>query len=148
VLFGDTKEGGTLSVRVAESLEVQETGTLVNSYGGVTEREVWGKRAQWCDYSGLLEGRVVGLAVFDHPSNFRHPVWWHARNYGLMTANLFGLSYFTGDKSQRGDFTLKKGETLALRYRVYVHAGDACEAAVGAKYHDFANPPETEVTSG
>ncbi len=146
VLFGDTKEGGTLSVRVAPSLEVEETGTLINSYGGVNEKEVWGKRAQWCDYSGLLEGRVAGIAVFDHPSNFRHPVWWHARNYGLMTANLFGLSHFTGDKDQRGDFTLRKGETLALRYRVLVHAGNACEANVAEKYHDFANPPAVEMS--
>jgi len=147
VRFGDTKEGGTLSIRVAQSLEVEEGGTITNSYGGINEKETWGKRAQWCDYSGLLEGRRVGIAAFDHPANFRHPVWWHVRNYGLMTANLFGLSHFTGDPTQRGDYTLPQGQSLRLRYRVLVHSGDVREANVAEAYHDFANPPSVAVTS-
>lgn len=142
VLFGDTKEGGTLSVRVHPSLEVKNGGRIENSYRGTNEGETWGKRAQWCDYSGTIDGRRVGITIFDHPENLRHPTWWHVRDYGLMTANLFGLCHFTGDPSQRGDFNLPKGETLWLRYRVYLHAGGAAEAMVGEKYHDFANPPK------
>ena len=28
-----------------------------------------GKRANWCDYSGVVDGTPVGLAVFDHLVN-------------------------------------------------------------------------------
>jgi len=141
VVFGDTKEGGIISVRMASSIDVPRGGRIVNSYGGINEQETWGKKAHWCDYYGPTEGRVAGIAIFDHPDNLRHPTNWHVRNYGLMTANCFGLSYFYGDKDIRGDYTLKAGGTLVFKYRVYVHDGSTQEASVGEKYHDFINPP-------
>jgi len=142
VVFGDTKEGGLISVRMNPVLEVPNGGRIENSYGGINEGETWGKRAQWCDYSGTAEGRHVGIAIFDCPGNLRHPTYWHVRNYGLMTSNNFGVSAFTGDPNQRGDYTLPKGQTMWLRYRVYLHVGDATEGNVKEKYHDFANPPK------
>ena len=42
------------------------------------------------------ELRSVGIAVLDHPGNFRSPVHWHVRDYGLMTTNCFGDSTFAG----------------------------------------------------
>ena len=146
LVFGDTKEGGILAVRVNEVMKEQKGGLIENSYGGVTEKENWGKRAQWCDYSGVIEGRKVGITIFDHPGNVRHPVYWHVRAYGLMTANPFGISAFTGDPSQRGDLALAKGETLWFRYRLYLHAGGAGESKARDKYHDFANPPKIVVS--
>ena len=141
VVFGDTKEGGIISVRMASSIDVPRGGRIVNSYGGINEQETWGKKAHWCDYYGPTEGRVAGIAIFDHPDNLRHPTNWHVRNYGLMTANCFGLSYFYRDKDIRGDYTLKAGGTLVFKYRVYVHDGSTQEASVAEKYHDFINPP-------
>jgi hypothetical protein len=58
-----------------------------------------------------------------------------------MTANIFGRGTFEEDMSKDGSWTLKAGEKLILRYRVYVHAGDATDGHVGEKYHDFINPP-------
>ncbi|MFO8006110.1 MAG: PmoA family protein [Candidatus Brocadiia bacterium] len=144
VRFGDTKEGGICSVRVATPLEVNHTGRIENGYGGVNEGETWGKRAPWCDYSGVLEGDRVGIAAFDHPSNLRHPTYWHVRNYGLMTANPFGLSFFV-DKNADGSYTLPAGGRLRFRYRLYVHAGDARQGRVGDKYLDWIFPPSVEV---
>ena len=141
VLFGDTKEGGIASVRVTPSMEVRDTGKIENAYGGINEGETWGKRAVWCDYSGWVHGRQVGLALFDHPDSFRFPTYWHVRDYGLMTANPFGLSFFKNDPNQRGDYTLKQGDSMRLRYRLYLHPGDAREGNVAEKYHDFVNPP-------
>jgi hypothetical protein len=78
VVFGDTKEGGLLSLRVAGTMQVTVAGKMENSFGGINESEIWGKRAHWCDYSGPVENRWVGVALFDHPKNLRHPTYWHA----------------------------------------------------------------------
>ncbi|UCH33295.1 MAG: PmoA family protein [Armatimonadota bacterium] len=145
VLFGDTKEGGICAVRVASSMDASGEGRIENSYGGTDEDETWGKRAHWCDYSGPVRGEIVGIAVFDHPDSFRHPTYWHVRNYGLMTANPFGLSHFYDDPARDGSHVLKPGETMSFRYRIYLHLGDAAAGAVAEKYHDFINPPHVEV---
>jgi len=143
VKFGDTKEGGILSVRVATNMDVDRGGQIQNAFGGINEAETWGKPAHWCDYSGpFSDGLWRGIAVFDHPENFRHPTQWHVRNYGLMTANPFAWSYYYPHKGMRGDYLLKSGEKLRFLYRVYIHRGDAEEADVGEHYHSFINPPE------
>ncbi len=148
VLFGDTKEGGLASLRVAESMEVRagEGGMIENGYGGTNEDETWGKRAPWCHYSGPVNGKRVGIAIMDHPESFRYPTWWHVRNYGLMTANPFGWSHFYGDESRRGNYVLEAHQSLTGRYRYYIHAGSAREGKVGEAYHDFAHPPLVEVS--
>ena len=73
LLFGDTKEGGLASIRVAESMEVRsgEGGKIENAIGGVNEDETWGKRAAWCHYNGPVNGNSVGVAIMDHPDSFR-----------------------------------------------------------------------------
>ena len=145
VVFGDTKEGGIISVRMASSIDVPKGGTIVNSYGGITEAETWGKKAHWCDYYGSTEGKTAGIAVLEHTENLRHPTNWHVRNYGLMTANCFGLSYFYNDKSIDGDYTLEAGGELVFSYRLYIHDGSTEEADVSGKYHDYINPPTVEI---
>ena len=147
VLFGDTKEGGLASIRVAESMEVRsgEGGKIENAIGGVNEDETWGKRAAWCHYTGPVNGNRVGVAIMDHPDSFRHPVYWHVRNYGLMTANPFGHSHFYGDPDRRGNHILPPGNSLNGHYRFYVHKGDAAEGRITDRYHDFAYPPTVEV---
>jgi len=145
LVFGDTKEGGILSVRVATTMDGSRGGRIEISYGGLTEAESWGRRAAWCDYSGPVSGATVGLAIFDHLQSFRHPTYWHVRNYGLMTANPFGLSAFYNDPTRRGDHTLRAGERLWFHYRLYLHAGDARQARVAARYNDYVNPPTVEV---
>jgi len=145
VTLGDTKEGGIASLRVRPSMEARNGGRIENSYGAIGEREAWGRRASWCDYSGPVEGRWVGMALMDHPEGFRYPTYWHVRDYGLMTANPFGLSYFYNDPNRRGDYTLRSGESIRFRYRLYIHVGDVREGRVAEKYHDFVNPPEVLV---
>ena len=142
VFFGDTKEGGILSVRVASELDVPKTGRISNVFGGVNEGETWGKASHWCDYSGLIDGKAVGIAVLDHPRSFRHPTHWHVRNYGLMTANPFGYSHYTNGM-QEGSHLLKSGETLSFKYRMILHRGDVHESGIPQHYLNYASPPKT-----
>ena len=149
VRFGDTKEGGICSVRVATSMDATDAGTFENAYGAINEDEGWGKRAPWCDYHGPVNNTIAGIAVMDHPGNYCYPTYWHVRNYGLMTANPFGLSYFHSatsdpDPDFDGSHTLQKDEVLKFRYRVLVHAGDTRSADVAGQYHHYINPPVIE----
>src|SRR5579863_10042317 len=93
VKMGDTKEG-TFAIRVAPELTAP-AGHMVNSEGGKGEPQIWGKRAAWVDYDGVIDGRTLGIAIFDSPKSFRHPTYWHARGYGLFAANPFGIKEFT-----------------------------------------------------
>jgi len=149
VHFGDTKEGGILSVRVAPSLRVHNGGRIENSFGGVNEEETWGKRAQWCDYSGYVDGVHLGIAVLDALTNPRHPCHWHVRNYGLMTTNIFGRGTFERGRpllDGDGSYLLKAGEALTFRYQAVVHAGNASDADIAGAYHNFVYPPRVTVS--
>jgi len=146
VTFGDTKEG-TFALRVASALEEPHsgapaqpvrTGHMVDSLGREGEKQVWGKRADWVDYYGVLDGEPLGIAMFDHPSNPRHPTYWHARAYGLFAANIFGLHDFENDKSRNGSLTLQPGETLRFRYRVVIHPGDVRSAHIARLYEEYS----------
>ena len=123
----------------------KSAGVITTATGERGEAEAWGKRAAWCDYSGLVEGDLVGVAIFDHPTNFRHPTYWHVRDYGLMTANPFGLSHFLGDPERDGSLVVPAGDELTFRYRLYCHGGDARGGYVAEQYLNFAFPPQLQV---
>ena len=135
--FGDTKEG-TLSIRVADSMNEEHGGTLVNASGVKGEKRTWGKRSPWMDYYGQVEGETVGIAILDHPENLKHPPFWHVRAYGLFAVNIFGEHDFFDDKDRDGGMTLKAGSTWRFRYRVVIHSGDAEKAGVGRLYEYYA----------
>ena len=126
--MGDTKEG-TFAIRVAKALE-EPTGRMLNSNGGVGEKEIWGKRADWVDYSAEVSGESLGIAIFDNPANPKHPTYWHARGYGLFAVNPFGEHDYYNDPKRDGSITIKPGESLTFRYRVIIHHGNAAEAKV------------------
>lgn len=147
LVFGDTKEG-TMAVRVPlwmtlthkfKGKQVPGQGKLVTSTGD-ENTAVWGKRAPWADYSAPHNGKVYGIAIFDHPKNPRHPTWWHARDYGLFAANPFGRHDFEGLKDQPhiGDLTVPAGQSVTFRYRLYIHEGDTASAGVAERYRTYA----------
>ncbi len=136
VTMGDTKEG-TFAIRLAKELN-SPPGHMVNSNGAEGEKSVWGKRADWVDYYGEVNGEPVGVAVLDSPKSFRHPTYWHARGYGLLAANPFGLREFTRSPDEDGSWTIDEGKTLTFRYRVIIHHGDYKQAGIAAAYQQYA----------
>ncbi len=140
VTFEDTKEG-TFAVRVHPELRAEgevAAGTLRNEHGD-EGRAAWGKPARWIHDAGPVGDAEVGVAMFDHPGNLRHPTWWHARSYGLLAANPFGQHDFEDAPEGSGDFELAAGQSLALRYRVVVHRGSWSSEAVGDAYRQFVD---------
>jgi hypothetical protein len=135
--LGDQEEMG-LGIRIATPLRVDivgkgnlppGTGTILDSQGRKNGNEIGGNSADWCDYSGTLDGKHVGISIFCHPVNFR-PSWFHARDYGLLAANPFGRRAFRkGDVSK---VVVRPGESLRLRYGVFIHSEPS------------GNPPESQ----
>ena len=125
--FGPTKEAGPLGIRVADGIRGDRGGHIRNSWGGIAEKECWGRPAVWCDYSGEINGHKLGVAVFDDERNERFPTTWHIRDYGLFAANNL---YF------RGGLRIAAGESLTYHWRLVFHEGD-CDVA--SKYIIYEN---------
>jgi hypothetical protein len=69
--------------------------------------------APWYDYTMTLEGgKTIGIGVVNHPDN--PPTTWH---------NLRPIAMINPCIVSAGKVTVKKGETLTLRYGLAVHDG-------------------------
>lgn len=144
VSMPDTKEG-MFGIRVARELELPAEGevTLYNASGepekvkqmdntaisgnylsstGDTGIGVWGTRARWMDLYGNINDEKISIVICDHPDNISYPTWWHARGYGLFSANPLGAKDFTED-AETVDFSIPAGESVTFRYRIVVSSG-------------------------
>lgn len=147
VVFGDTREG-TFAIRLAAPLDeptgkerpgiATPTGKMTSAEGKQGEKNIWGKRSPWVDYCGTLDGEKLGVAIFDHPKNPKHPTYWHARSYGLFAANIFGEHDYYNDKTRDGSVTVEPNGSLRFRYRVVIHPGDTAEAGIADLYRKYA----------
>ncbi len=141
----DKKDAG-LNVRVPTSMSVTHgKGQIINSAGD-RDGNAWSKAAQWVDYHGPVDGELVGIALLNHPSSFRHPTRWHVREYGLFTANAFGLKSLDPSEPS-GTFTLNSGQSVDLRHRIIFHNGDHQTAAIDEAYRAYAVPEPKEEKS-
>ncbi len=141
VTFGDTKEG-FVGIRVDRSLRLkgpEAKSHIVNSEG-LADDACWGKRSNWVAFNGPDEkGEPAVIALMDHPSNLRHPTWWHARDYGLLAANPFGIHDFEAKKDKTlGNHVIKKGESLTFRYLVVLHHGSVENAKLADHWTTFS----------
>lgn len=146
ITFGDTKEG-SLGVRINDVIRAGKLGKgkIENALGKIGEKECWGCIADWCDYSGPIEGKTVGLAVLADPKNAQ-PTYWHVRDYGLMATNPFGRKKagFHDGAAEKPLVHLAKGEHLELRYGILLHEGDATAGQVAENYLRFVKLRDKE----
>jgi len=133
-VFGDQEEFG-LGIRVNTPISVRYGGHITNAEGLKDEKGTWGKASDWIDYSGVIEGKRVGMTIMPDPKNFRRS-WYHARDYGFIAANPFGRDAMKqGPKSK---VVVKKGEKFHLGYGVLVYSADAgVRVDLDAAYKDY-----------
>lgn len=140
----DTKEG-MFAIRVARQLELpsKDNALLLGDNGqpgtekamenrgvtgnyrsskGITGEAVWGKRASWMCLSGTVNDEKVSVVICDHPGNPSYPTYWHARGYGLFSANPLGAFDFTNGK-ETVNFLIPAGGLATFRYRTIIASG-------------------------
>ena len=93
-------------------------------------------RARWCHIGGSVNGQLVGIAVLDHPWNFRapEPLRIHPDD-----------PYFNYAPSQMGRFQIDPGKKFVLRYRYVVSDGPPDAKLLDRLWNDYANPPKATV---
>ena len=109
------------------------TFTTVN---GVEAEDVLESATPWADVSFRIgeQGQYTGMAVFQNPKNpgYPHPGWIF-RHYAFL-----GSSY-----PHTATLTIQPTESFELRYRLYIHKGDATEGNVGPAFEEYLkNLPE------
>jgi putative membrane-bound dehydrogenase-like protein len=119
IVFGDQEEMG-FGVRVATPMTEKNGGRIVSSGGLQTAQATWGQPSSWCDYSGTVDGRPVGITIMAGKENFRES-WWHNRDYGLFVANPFGRQAM--HQGKKSSVKVLAGESLKLRFGSLFHEG-------------------------
>ena len=160
VVFHDDKEG-LLGLRVRRELEqpsneplvftdasgrptevkvLDNTGVsgLYRSSEGKTGDAVWGTRGRWTMLTGKVEQEEVTLAVLDNPKNVGFPTYWHARGYGLFSANPLGQEVFSNGK-EKLNFTLEPKQSVTFRYRLLILSDSTAPEQIEAQYQQFVN---------
>lgn len=150
VLLNDTKEG-MFAIRVARQLELQSEGeiTVLDQQGNPKEVNgmsvegisgnyvssagkvgsgVWGTRAKWMNLYGNVGDEKISLVICDHPDNQSYPTYWHARGYGLFSANPFGAKDFTNGKEVL-NVRLFAGKSITFKYRLVISSNKHFNAA-------------------
>lgn len=124
-----TNECALPLIRVAAALSGQKGGVITNSRGATREWMTFGRRAEWVDYSGPVDGEAwQGIAIFDHPGNPAFPSPWFTRDYGP-----FG----PGPNCFNGDLQVTPWQPLVLRYRIIAHRGGAADARLVERWQDY-----------
>lgn len=116
-----------LAIRAVNSMvpAFNKDAFFTNSEGQKNPKD--GAPAKWIDVTGPLESKMVGVSLFNHPENFRHPT--PCLNFANQT---IGLS-----PTHQQPHTLAPKESLRLRFRVLVHAGTLAEAKVSQEYDAY-----------
>ena len=159
VVFRDNKEG-SLGLRVTRELEqpaekpelftdatgqvtkvpvLDNTGVtgLYTSSEGLKGDAVWGTRGRWCMLAGKIGAEPVTIAILDHPSNPNSPTYWHARGYGLFSANVFGRKVFDPTQDEL-TLTLEPGKSVTFRHRVLILGTPATPESIEREFQTFA----------
>ncbi len=140
VVFDDTKEG-MFAMRVAHWLRENETGEYLSSNGDKTEKNVWGRRARWVRLEGEKDGKTIGIAIFNHPASVNYPTYWHARGYGLFSANPLGQYAFEKGRKQANpqpfQLTLQPGQSAHFRFSLVVYEGHRTEEQLQQQFERF-----------
>jgi hypothetical protein len=148
VTFADTKEG-MFAIRVAPWLrEKGGTGKYLSSNGDQMERNVWGKRAKWVRLQGKKDDKTVGIAILNHPKSVNYPTYWHARGYGLFSANPLGQYDFekkrNPDSAKPLNFTLESGTKANFRFRMIIYEGDRTPQQLEDRFGAFVKPAKRQ----
>ena len=105
--------------------------TVITTPAGKQEKDADHLKFPWADLSARFAGRteMSGAAVFIHPGNPAAPNEWTLRHYGFLGPCWPGME----------TATLEPGKPVTLKYRLWIHRGDAAAGGVAAAYDAYRN---------
>ena len=103
---------------------------------GRTRADGHATRARWCHIGGRVDGTWAGIAIFDHPQNYRapQPMRIHPDE-----------PFFNFAPSQAGDWAIEPGRRYETRYRYVVYDGEPDPEMIERLWNDYAHPPVVTV---
>jgi hypothetical protein len=123
------------AVRAANDITPWGGGRLVSSEGQEGEQATFGKPARWCAFFGKrtqAKGEPMeGIALMDHPQGPWAPCPWFTRDYGNFSPMPFNFI--------KEPWKLAAGQSVQIRHRVVLFAGDPQEAGLDKLYEDWIN---------
>ena len=164
ISFKDNKEG-VFGVHVTRAMELPakkpaifvdaqkrvDRGKGIGQYGvngnylsseGLEGNDVWGTRAEWVKLYSTIKEEPVSITIMDNPNNVGYPTYWHARDYGLFSANPLGQEVFSNGKEAL-NFSLQNGESVTFHYRMLVHNGSILDPKDISKFSLVDNKYKT-----
>lgn len=95
------------------------------------------RRFPWADFSAIFGDSAShsGLSIFQDRANLNAPNGWCLRHYGFL-----GVAW-----PGNNPYLLQPGKPLNLRYRIWIHRGDADEGRVSAAYEYSTHPIEAAI---
>lgn len=87
-------------------------------------------RSRWCAYTAKADGKVVTVAMFDHPDNPRHPATWFtmAKPFAYLSATM---------RLHEEPLKIVAGKPLSLRYGVALWDGRPETAKIDELYKQW-----------
>ncbi len=159
VVFKDVKDG-MIAMRLTRELEIPSTkpdiftdasgvATAVpkmdntgitgnyHSSNGIDGEKVWGTRGNWMSINGKIQDEDLSITIIDHPKNVGYPTYWHARGYGLFSANPLGQSVFSNGKEVL-NFTLNPNQSVTFKYKIVIASEKMTDEVLNKMAVDFA----------
>ena len=95
-------------------------------------------RRAWLDYSAVFPGGKgrTGITLLEHLTNPDYPS--ELQEYAGINCV---MSAFPGAR----EVALPKGETVVLKYRIWIHPGTGDEKTLGLVWDTYSNPPQIVV---
>jgi hypothetical protein len=122
---------GALMIRGRADWTAQRNFDYLTSEGR-TKRDGDQTRPRWVDLHGPVGSRLTGVAILDHPQNFRFP-----QPVRLAPET----PYFCFTPASAGSFAIGPGQPYRSRFRYAVHDGQLDARQVDRLWHDYAQPP-------
>lgn len=124
LLGAEGKGYGGLGLRFAPRED-----TVITIEEGRQTRDSDLRKSWWADLSARFAGReaVSGVAILVHPESPGAPNGWTLRHYGFLGPCWPALT----------PYTLEPGRPVTLRYRLWVHRGDAASGRVAEAWEAY-----------
>lgn len=128
-------EYGGLGFRGHEDWEGRDNAFFLTSEGK-TRTDGHGTPARWCHIGGYTNNQLAGIAILDHPGNFRHPQPMHIH----QTRTFFNYAVV-----KSGELKIEPGIPYRMQYRYITYDGEPDTLEIERLWMDYAYPPSVTI---